>query len=140
MGMKRLLVMATILCGMSSVNSFAHEGHNHDAPTTLKAPKGGVIKALDESRLEVVYKGKSIKIYVYDKELKAASAKDYKIEASALMPRTKKVETIAMTAQDTFFEGHYDAKGVHRYTLKLKVTDIKAKQPYELTFTIEPRK
>ncbi len=130
-----------VMLGMLvSFTSFAHEGHDHDAPTALKAPKGGVIKALDEARVEVVYKGKNVKVYVYDQEGKPASASRFKIDAKAMMPRGKKEDVIALAAKENFFEAEYDAKGIHRYTLKLNVTDSKTGRTDPLTFTIEPRK
>ncbi len=132
----RALVTITFFC----FGSFAHDGHDHDAPTKLKAPKGGIIKALDESRVEVVAKGKDLKIYVYDKELKPAPTTDLKIIASTELPRTKKEEPLSLKSQDTYFEAQYDAKGVHRYTLKLAVTENKTGRTEKLTFTIEPRK
>lgn len=118
----------------------AHEGHNHDAPTTLKAPKGGVIKSLDLARVEVVSRGKDLKIYVYDKEMKPAPTSEFQIVAKAELPRTKKVEEVMLASKDEFFEGSFDAKGAHRYTLKLAVTDSKTNRTDNLTFTIEPRK
>lgn len=132
-----LLVFALCFVGPYAM---AHEGHDHDAPTTLKAPKGGVIKALDESRVEVVSAGKDVKIYLYDKEMKPAAPSGFKIEAKAELPRTKKEEVISLKAKDSFLEGSYDAKGSHRYTLKLAVTDSKTGRTDNLTFTIEPRK
>jgi hypothetical protein len=129
-----------ILSMLVSVSSFAHDGHDHDAPTALKAPKGGVIKALDEARVEVVYKGKNIKVHVYDKEGKPANADRFKIESTTLLPRAKKEEALTLRPKDTFFEAEYDAKGKHRYTLKLKVTDSKTGRTDPLTYTIEPRK
>lgn len=138
--MKKLIIMVSIATGFWSLNSVAHEGHNHDAPTTLKAPKGGVIKALDESRIEVVSKGKDVKIYLYDKEMNPTKASDYEIIALAELPRSKKEESLPLAPKDTYFEGSYDAKGSHRYTLKLAVTDSKTNRTDNLTFTVEPRK
>ncbi len=133
-------VTLTLLALLASLPAMAHQGHDHDAPTTLKAPKGGIIKALDESRVEVVSRGKDLKVYVYDAAMKPASAADFKIAASAELPRTKKEETVPLWARKNHFEGSYDAKGAHRYTLKLKVTHAKTGHTDPLTFTIEPRK
>lgn len=138
--MKKLTIAILITLGAWSLNAIAHEGHNHDAPTSLKAPKGGIIKALDEARVEVVAKGKDLKIYVYDKEMKPAQASTFKVIATAELPRTKKEESVALNAQDTFFDAVYEAKGAHRYTLKLAVTDPKTNRTDNLTFTVEPRK
>ena len=131
-----LFVLGVLLSG----KAWSHEGHDHDAPTTIKAPKGGIIKALDESRVEVVSKGKNIKIYLYDKAMKSAPSSEFKITAKAELPRTKKIDEIKLEARDNFFEGNYDAKGIHRYTLKLEVNHTKVNEPTNLSFTIEPRK
>ncbi len=136
----KLIVMALFATGIWSQSLRAHEGHDHDAPTTLKAPKGGVIKALDESRIEVVYKSQDLKIYLYDKEMNPSKASDFKIIAFVELPRSKKQESLSLETKNTYFEGIYDAKGAHRYTLKLAVTDSKTNRTDNLTFTIEPRK
>lgn len=136
--MKKVLLTALMLLLPSIVQ--AHQGHDHDAPTTMKAPRGGIIKALDESRVEVVSKGNDLKVYVYDAALKPAKAADFKIVATAELPRSKKEELVKLDARETYFEGTYDAKGLHRYTLKLSVTHAKTGHTDPLTFTIEPRK
>lgn len=123
-----------------STQLHAHNGVDHDAPTTLKAPKGGIIKSLDESKIEVVSKGSNIKIYVYGKDLKPTPPTGLKIDATAVMPRGKTAEVIPLSTGSNFFEGSFDAKGAHRYTLKLSVTELKSNRTEVLTFTIEPRK
>ncbi len=130
-----------VLSGMFlATMGFAHEGHNHDAPTTIKPMKGGVVKALDEAKIEVVSKGKNVKIFVFDKEMKPASSARFTIVAKTLLPRAKKEEDLALVAKDSFFEAEYDAKGSHRYTLKLSITDANTKRTDQMTFNIEPRK
>lgn len=136
----RKLVMALAFLGFCNTAIIAHEGKDHDAPTTIKAPKGGIVKALDQSRVEVLAKGKNIKIYLYDRDMKPAAINDFKIIAQAEHPRSKKVEDIKLDPKDSFFDGTYDAKGVHRYKLKLDVTHAKTGQTDSLTFNIEPRK
>lgn len=131
-------ITAALLIGNSV--ALAHEGHDHDAPTTLKAPKGGIVKSLDEARVEVVSKGKTIKVYLYNKEMKPAKSSEFNVVAKAELPRTKKIEDIILVPNEHFFEGTYDARGLHRYTLKLAVTDSKTSRTDHLTYTIEPRK
>ncbi len=138
--MRRIIMALAVCFGFLSNVGHSHEGHNHDAPTTIKAPKGGMIKSLDESRIEVLSKGSNLKIYLYDKDMKPAVSADFKMTAKAVMPRTKKTEEIKLEAKDGFYEGVYDAKGVHRYTLKLEVTHLKVGHTDDLTFNIEPRK
>lgn len=134
--MKYLLIALALV----SAPALAHEGHNHDAPTTIQAPKGGVVKALDEARVEVVAKGKDIKIYVYDKDMKPRDAAGLRIVATAELPRNKKSDAVAFQPKGNQFEGTYDAKGAHRYALKLSVTDTKTGRTDNLSFNIEPRK
>jgi hypothetical protein len=132
--------MKTLIAALFALTAFSHEGHDHDAPTTIQAPKGGVVKALDEARVEAVSKGKDIKIYLYDKDMKPKSTKGFTLKATAELPRTKKTEEVKLTAKESSFEGSYDAKGMHRYTLKLEVTDPGTGHSDQLSFTIEPRK
>lgn len=136
----RKLAMGLFFMAFSSAALLAHEGHDHDAPTTIKAPKGGVVKSLDASRVELVTKGKNIKIYLYDREMKPAAPGEFSVIAQAELPRSKKVEEIKLEPKDAFFEGSYDAKRVHRYKLKLEVTHAKTGQTDKLTFNVEPRK
>lgn len=135
--MKKILMLGVLLIGL---NVNAHEGHDHDAPVSLRAPKGGMIKALDEARIEVVTQGSNLKIYIYDKDLQPLESKDFVVEAAAEWPRNKKTEPLKLTSHKQYLEANYEAKGTHRYTLKLKITDKKFKEAYDLSFVIEPRR
>lgn len=42
-----LLVAASVL--LQNSQSWAHGGHDHDAPVMIAAPKGGVIKSLEKT-------------------------------------------------------------------------------------------
>ena len=132
-----LIALALVTFGFAG---HAHEGEDHDKPSTIQAPKGGSIKSLEQTHVEVVVKGKDIKIYLYDKDLKPQSVKNYTVSANAKMPRTKKIETVELKIQDQHFEATYDAKGMHRYTLILAVKDPKTVHDDKLNFTIEPKK
>ena len=118
----------------------AHEGEDHDAPSMVQAPKGGTIKSLEQTHVEVLVKGKDIKIYLYDKELKPQSVNGYVVSAKVQMPRSKKSEAIVLTARDQSFEASFDAKGMHRYTLHLAVKDPKTGHDDKLKYNIEPKK
>lgn len=138
--MKKLIPALLVLLAMTVRTAQAHEGHDHDGPTTLQAPKGGVIKALEETRVEVTSKGKQLKIYLYDKNLKPQPISGFKVTAQAQLPRSKKVEDLRLLPKENHFEAEYDAKGLHRYTLLLSVDDPKTGHKDQLSFTIEPRK
>ncbi|MGE0763699.1 MAG: hypothetical protein AB7N80_10515 [Bdellovibrionales bacterium] len=125
---------------IKAVAAAAHEGHDHDAPTLLKAPKGGVIKSLEKTNVEVVSRGKNLKIYLYDKEKRQQKTSRYNVRAQAQLPRTEKLEEIPLSTTDEHFEATFDAKGMHRYTLILTVKDGQTGHDDRLTFTIEPKK
>lgn len=123
-----------------AMQAFAHEGHDHDSPRVALAPKGGVIKSLEQTSVEVVTKGKELFIYFYDHDMKPQTAADYVVKAKAELPRTKKQEQISLTPKDTWFEASFDAKGSHRYTLVLTIKDPKTGHDGQLKYTIEPKK
>lgn len=134
--------MMMILAGMMLVTqiSMAHEGHDHDAPGMVQAPKGGMIKTIDTSHVEVVNKGKTVQIHLYNKDLKPADLAKYKVVAEVELPRTKKREPISLNKAGQNYEYSYDAKGAHRYTLHLTITEPEISEASKLTFTVEPRK
>ena len=141
--MKKLILVAGLL--VSSFNSYAHEGHDHDAPGTVEAPKGGMIKSNEEFHIEVVAKGKDIKVYLYTKDLKPADAKGFKITLKAEIPRTKKTEDLTFKATGNMLEATFDAKGAHRYSLIVGLAEIGEGDhghghADKISFTIEPRK
>lgn len=139
--MKKFLNISLAIAGFTfGLGVNAHEGHDHDAPKNIQAPKGGVIKAMEETMVEVVTKGKDLKIYLYDKDLKPQEVAAFKVRAQAELPRGKKTENVVLSAKGTFYEATYDAKGSHRYTLVLFVTDPKENHEDKLSFTIEPKR
>ncbi|WP_415063054.1 hypothetical protein [Bdellovibrio sp.] len=138
--MKNLTFATIIALTMTFSTTWAHEGHDHDAPKTIQAPKGGVLKGTESFNVEVVSKGKDLKVYFYDLEMKPKDIQNYKIDAKIELPRNKKTDTMTFKASSNFLEGSYDAKGAHRYTLILDVLAPEAGHPDTLKFTIEPRK
>lgn len=134
--MKSLFLSLALL----AFSAGAHEGHDHEAPKTLRAPKGGQIKTLEETILEVVPKGNELKVYLYNKDLASKSTAGFKLTALAEMPRTKKKIGIDFLAKENFFQGNFDGQGSHRYTLWLSVTDPATGHVDKLDFNIEPVK
>lgn len=120
-------------------NAFAHEG-DHPAPGSVQAPKGGLILSIEKSHIEVVARGKDLKVYTYDQALKPTQASAYNIRAKAEFPRGKGEFEVMLKPQGSHLEASFDAKGVHRYTLVLKVREPNGNHDDTLKFTIEPRK
>ena len=135
--MKNILLVATFLfCGLV----FAHEGHDHDAPGLVQAPKGGIIKSTEDVHIEVVAKGKDVKVYFYSQDLKPLDLTTYKVGLKAEIPRTKKSEVLAQKVTANLVEAQFDAKGAHRYVLTVSVAGEKHGHEDKLNFNIEPRK
>lgn len=137
--MKKMISTAIVSLFITSFAA-AHEGHDHDAPAAVKAPKGGIIKSVEESHIEVVSKGKDIKIYFYDHDMKLQDPTAYKASATAELPRKKGKEVLKLEVKDGALESTYDAKGSHRYTLTIELTDPKGGHKDSIKYTIEPKR
>lgn len=131
----RKLLTVFIGCLLTSVLSFAHEGHNK-TPGSLAAPHGGKVKGTSELYIELVSDAEGFKIYLFDHDMKAIPSKDLKIDATIQFPKKSKSETIKLTQADDFYGAKVDSKGAHRYTLELKIGF--AGKTEKLSFTVEP--
>lgn len=121
------------------IQSFAHEGHDHDAPAVVTPRKGGIIKSVGKMNIEMVSKGDNLRLYFFDGSLNPMPVAGFQLDAKAEMPRSKKTEKVNFIAKENFFEADYAAKGIHRYSLLLGIRDVKAGKQDRLEFTIEPR-
>lgn len=137
--MKRFTLLITALL-FAGAPSLAHEGHDHDAPSTSKPQKGGVVRGLEELNVEVVLKGNEIRLFLFDKDMKARSTDGVKISAVAELPRKKGAAPLTLVDKGDHFQTEFDAKGSHRFDLKLKVTDPRTGHEDDLKFTLEPRR
>lgn len=134
---KIILALVFTLTGLSLM---AHNGHDHDAPVSLQAPKGGLIRKLEAHFIEVVAKGNDIKIYLYSKDLKAVEPKGFKVFAKAQLPKKKTQESLSLKTEDGVMSTIFDAKGAHRFTLLLTITEPNDSHQNTLKFNIEPKK
>jgi len=135
-----LFAVTALLSVLLTSEVQAHEGHDHNGPAGVQAPKGGTIRGREEDFIEVVSKGKDIKVYFYDKDLKPLDPALFTTTAKVQLPRVKKTEDLALTIKDNALEGTYEAKKTHRYTLLLSVKNQKDDSPDTLKYTIEPKK
>jgi hypothetical protein len=139
--MKKVLSAFSLVLALTvPMCATAHEGHDHDAPVSVKAPKGGVVKELEKTYVEVVSKAKELKIYLYDKEMKPRATEGFKITAVAELPRKRGSRSVELKDLRDHFAAEYDAKGAHRYSLNLKIFDPVGGHEDAMSFTIEPRK
>jgi hypothetical protein len=118
-----------------ATNLSAHEGEH--GPSTVQAPKGGVIRSLETVHLELLSKGSTVQIYLYDVNLKPADVSKYPVSATVTLPK-KKAEPITFQPKGDHWEAVVDAKGSHRYSLELNITQ--GGHNDKVKFTVEPKK
>lgn len=115
---------------------WAHEGH-HGAPGSVAAPHGGKMKMTNTLNLELVSSKDGVRLYAFDKEMKTVTPGDLRIEATVKYPRNPKAEPVAFVAENEYFKAVVDTKGLHRYTLEVRVThDDKSEKA---SFNVEPK-
>ena len=136
--MKHLITI--LISTLFAANVFAHEGHDHDAPASVKPVKGGIVRSLEELNVEVVTKGKDVTIYMFDHDMKPRKTEGLKVSAEAELPRKKGKSVLVLKDNGDHYTTVYDAKNAHRYDLKLKIFDPKVGHDDDLKFTIEPRR
>lgn len=133
-------VVSSIALVLNLDLALAHGGHDHDAAQTMNAPKGGVVKSLEKTNVEVVSKGNNLSINLYDKEMKPKATSGFTVTAAAELPRSKKRDEIKLVVKEFSYEAVYDAKGVHRYTFIVSIKDPATGHDDKLKYTIEPKR
>lgn len=131
--LKIIMLCVVLVVGFSA---HAHEGHDH-GPSTVQAPKGGIIRSLETVHLELLHKGKTITVYAYDVNLKPADVSKFPIKATVTLPK-RKPEPLKLTANGDHWLGEFDAKGAHRYTLELSIQQ--GGHEDQVKYNVEPRK
>lgn len=138
--MKKMKILLAALT-FAAAQGYAHEGHDH-GPSTLQAPKGGVLRSLEEVHLELKTDGKKLSLYAYEldeksQKLVAADVKKFPVKATATLPR-KKPEAVDLSPKGDHWEASFDAKGAHRYTLEVAIKQ--AGHDDKVKYTVEPKK
>lgn len=125
----------------------AHEGHNHDGPSSFQPQKGGVVKSTESLNIEVVNKDTKLEIYTYDKEGKVLESTAFGLKANMKLPKSKKLENLKLdnitdsaTGKFSHFEVNSKPKNTHRYTLVLEAKGPKEHHADKIEFTIELKK
>jgi len=131
--MKTLKLLALTVITAFSMAAFAGAEHDHGAPT-FQPPKGGILKSTHSTHFELVKGSKGVNIYAYDKDGKGIATKGLTLTAELELPR-QKATAVTLTSKETHWEANVDAKGAHRYTLKVNIDDGKEKD--YVKFTVE---
>lgn len=138
--MKKWILSCSFLM---AVVAGAHEGHDHEAADTSRPLKGGLVQRIEKAHVEVVARGKNIKIYLLDlqsEKAKSLPLADFTLSAKAELPRGKGTSALQLEAKDGHLETNYDAKGAHRFNLILSLVHKPSQHADDLTFVIEPKK
>lgn len=115
--------------------SWSHEGHQK-IPGDTFAPHGGKVKGTDHFYLELVATKEEFKLYLFDHDFKSLPLKDIDLEASVMFPKKSRSREIKLEPVGDFFQAKVNAKGVHRYTLELKIKGNGKTE--KLSFVVEP--
>lgn len=151
--MKYLLSAVFALFFSASVN--AHIGE-HEAPVSMAAPHGGVMKKAGEVMVEVVAQARQASVYIYDLKLAPRDLTSVKVTASVIKPKSKagkqipvkipvensvKIPLQISSQNNVHFltcDFGEQSAGLHRFTLRLAVDDPKTGHAGHVDFTIEP--
>ncbi len=129
----KTLGLILVACLIHFSSAYAHEGHDHGAPT-FQPPKGGTLKTSLQGHFELVKTDKKVQIYLYDTKGNPKTTKGITLTSELEVPR-KKSEKLVLEDRGEFWEAEIDAKGSHRYTLKIVIDDGKKKD--KVKFTVE---
>lgn len=130
--MHKLFVIALLF----AQSALAHEGHDH-GPSAVQPPKGGILRSLETVHLELVAKGKMLKVYAYDMNLQPVEVSGLPMTASVTLPRGK-AQALPLAAKGKYWEAQFDAKGAHRYTVELAIRQ--GGHDDKVKYTVEPKK
>lgn len=141
------LLLIGLFAALFATTTFAHEGHDHDGPSSFQPLKGGVVKSTEYINIEVVNKDTKLEIYAFDNEGKVKESASYNLKASMKLPKNKKIEKLTLepvSDTKTSIFSHYEInskpKNTHRYTLILEVKDANEHHSDKIEFTIELKK
>ncbi|MBX2986276.1 MAG: hypothetical protein KF802_00120 [Bdellovibrionaceae bacterium] len=125
------MILASLWLGLAVS---AHEGH--DAPGAITAPKGGIVRSLEEVHLELLAEGKTLRLYAYSTDLKPADVTKYPVSATVTLPK-KKAVALPLVAKGDHWEAQFDAKGAHRYKLEIRIQQ--GGHDDKVSYNVEPK-
>lgn len=104
----------------------------------VKAPKGGEIKPIRDGYIEVVQGRGSIKIFLYDKNLKPEKQlKDFSIVAEVQRPYTKDLENLELRPTRGGFTASFDPSSDRKYNLDLGIANRRNGTADRTSFDLE---
>lgn len=119
---KKLILMIVMVATLSVV---AHEGHN-DAPGSLKANHGGVVKSGKEINLEYIVSGDEVKLFPVSHEGKELTNAEVKLTITTKLPRGKS-EPVKAEFKESAFIVKVEFKNSYRIEMNV-VADVNGKK------------
>lgn len=107
--LKKIIFTALLI---SSLNIFAHEGHDQ-TPGSLKANHGGTVKGGKELNLEYVISGNELKLYPASHEGNDLAPTHVKVAGTAKLPKGK-AENLKIEIKNGAFTTPIDFKSAYR--------------------------
>lgn len=106
------------LASSLATGAFAHEGHDQ-APGTIKALHGGVVKTGKEFNLEMVASGTSVELFPQAHADETVDFKSIQVTATAKAPRGKP-QKVPLSKGEKSFKATVDFQGAHRLDLDVQ--------------------
>jgi hypothetical protein len=117
--MKAFLFTASLFL-TASFPLMAGDGHNHEAAVEA-APHGGTLRNAGEYKAEIVINGDTLKLYVYDKQLKPLKVEKAELTGDVQFPKEKSKPITFKKAGDAFEATVKGISKVHRYDMHVNV-------------------
>lgn len=118
----RQFAYSLVLCLSLSPIAFASGDHNHEA-SVEPAPHGGMLRDAGEFKAEAVLNGDTIKIYIYDKKLKAVQLKKSELKGDVQFPKEKTKPVTFVKKGDAYEATVKGISKVHRYDMHVTIED-----------------
>lgn len=91
-----LIIAMAAAATASAPLAHSHEGHVHEAAVET-APHGGMLRNADPFKSELLVKGDSVKLFIYDKQLKPVKPTEPTLKGDLQFPREKKFTSVTFT-------------------------------------------
>lgn len=108
--MFKKIILSVVL--LSSLHILAHEGHDN-APGTIKANHGGIVKPGKEINLEYVVENSEVKLFPLSHDGKDLTAGEVQLTVNTKLPKGK-LESLKVESKDGVFVAKVNFKTAYR--------------------------
>ena len=120
------LLFLILFVGIQQI-SFGHSGHNHE-PAVEPAPHGGMLRNAPPFKSEVVLNKDTVKLYIYDENLKPVKLDKKQLKGDVQFPRKEKKPITFELKKDHYHTTIPGITKTHRFDMhvQLEAGDKKA--------------